>query len=187
MDQEKADAEVQAIIDRLASVMRGLLEVCRNETDRGTVLVAAEFLSDSLNMLLRVKFTSTQTSIAEQKKLLKGIAAPFGSFGMRIAVCRAFALLPPEHCSAMNALREVRNYFAHSTERVGLSDTAINKWVRQLLDYLDEHNTPATADRLMINLVVLKAIKAVISNTQEISRSMPGMRPSDMPPIEPQL
>lgn len=111
------------------------MQALAGESDRGIVLVAAEFISDALEELLRSQFSKNGVSKKLQDKLLtSGPTAPAYSFAMRTNFCWAFGLIGRKTFNALNSLREIRNKCAHMT-RFSLQDTQITDHVRVLDNY----------------------------------------------------
>jgi hypothetical protein len=103
-----------------------------HETDRGCALVAAEFLSDALELLLRTKFNSTKTPESIQQSLLSRGESPIYTFAMRSKVCMAFGLIFPPTYDALNRIREIRNPCAHRAGPIDLADKELADNLRWL-------------------------------------------------------
>lgn len=108
------------------SKLGSIAKVMAEETDRGCTLSAAALLDDSLEILIRSKFAScsglTVNSQGQDGKMIRSLlfegstAAPLGSFGVRIKLCRALALVSKEVAKSLDKLREMRNGAAHVNE-----------------------------------------------------------------------
>ena len=95
-------------------------EIVLNESDRGAVLVAAAFIDEALEHLLRQILTAKSTNAADDNftaqlnRLVKpGIDAPLGSFAARISACFVLGVIDIDYFRAMEALRSLRNHYAH--------------------------------------------------------------------------
>jgi hypothetical protein len=95
-------------------------EIVLNESDRGAVLVGSAFVEEALEHLLRqvliVKSCngSSDKFPAQLHRLLKpGIEAPLGSFSARITAAFVIGVIDARYLTALDALRELRNSYAH--------------------------------------------------------------------------
>jgi DNA-binding MltR family transcriptional regulator len=112
---------LQTIPDLTEDATR-LVEDLQRETDRGAALLAAAFLDDVLELLLRAAFVDDQEAI---NKLLSA-GRPLESFGTRSHVAWCTGLLGQDIYADLNLIREIRNDYAHrhptSFEAVGIRD-----------------------------------------------------------------
>lgn len=95
-------------------------EIVLNESDRGAVLVAAAFIEEALEHLLRQVLTvkscnASNDHFAAQLDRLVGpsIEAPLGSFAARITACFVLGVIDIDYFNALEALRTLRNHYAH--------------------------------------------------------------------------
>lgn len=93
---------LNADTDRLVADME-------NESDRGAALLAAAFLDDVLDLLLR----SALVDDAETVDRLLGPGRALESFGARTHLAYLLGLLGPDIYADINLIREIRNEFAH--------------------------------------------------------------------------
>jgi hypothetical protein len=80
-----------------------------NESDRGVALIAAAYLDQALEQLLRAHFGGGRKladELLEQGRALS-------SFRSRILLAHAVGLIGPLHFQTLDAIREIRNKFAH--------------------------------------------------------------------------
>ncbi len=87
------------------------------EKGRGAVLVGAARVDTALEALLKAALAPPSS-----RETLFQTDRPLGSFGARIALAQRLGLIDPAVEQALNALRKVRNAFAHSTAIATLSD-----------------------------------------------------------------
>lgn len=80
------------------------------ETMRGKVLMTAHFLETLLALALRGFLIQG----AATDKLLDGFNAPLGTFSAKITACAALGVITESECASLDALRDVRNAFAHA-------------------------------------------------------------------------
>jgi hypothetical protein len=91
------------------------------EGERGQVLVAATFLDNVLTEYLRVKFEQEGTSAKLSENLLPTDPerySPISAFATKIKVCRAFGLIVDDSFGALEAIRALRNSFAHADFKI---------------------------------------------------------------------
>jgi len=86
-----------------------------HESDRGCAIVGAAYLNNDLDALLRARFCHQAPSPKKDLDwLLDGPLAPLRSFGVRIRLARALGLITPIQSKSLDAIRSIRNKFAHS-------------------------------------------------------------------------
>ena len=88
--------------ERLVADMEG-------ESDRGAALLAAAFLDDVLDLMLRSAFVDD----ADTSDKLLGPGRALESFGSRAHLAYLLGLLGPDIYADINLIREIRNEFAH--------------------------------------------------------------------------
>jgi DNA-binding MltR family transcriptional regulator len=101
--------KLNATLPALSEEASGLLEELNRETDRGAALLAAAFLDDVLDALIRARFVDDPE--ATNRLLTPG--RPIESFGARTHLAYCIGLLGPDVYADINAIREIRNEFAH--------------------------------------------------------------------------
>lgn len=108
------------------------LETIKAESDRGSVLVAAAFLDEALELLLRSKMKSEPTIVKQSvNPLLTGIG-PLKSFWARTELCRALDFLADWEYEDLSQIRNLRNLFAHSYEHADFDDPRVVAMVMKL-------------------------------------------------------
>jgi DNA-binding MltR family transcriptional regulator len=80
-----------------------------NESDRGVILVASEYLNTALEERLRLHFIDD----GEAHESMLGREAPLGTFSARIAGAYALGLIDLEMRKNLDRIRRIRNYCAH--------------------------------------------------------------------------
>lgn len=83
-------------------------------SDPGTVLVLAARLEKSLEHLIQVMMTPISASL--RKKVFEGRGGALSTFSNKIDLARALHLITSREEQALNAIRDIRNYFAHNDE-----------------------------------------------------------------------
>lgn len=94
------------------------------ETDRGSVLIIGEWLSDLLMALL----LSHMPNRDHRKKGFNdifGVRGELGSFSSRIKISYAFGLITKETYADLERIRDLRNDFAHALEIRDLRDPRV--------------------------------------------------------------
>jgi hypothetical protein len=103
-----------------------ITNVMGRESDRACVLVAAAFIEVRLEVLLSVQFGKDGVSNEELDLLLspKNRTALLGSGWAKATIARLFHLIDDELFRGYDALRDLRNEFAHHPATVVLDDDA---------------------------------------------------------------
>lgn len=99
-------------------------------SDRAAAIVAAAFLDDILKELL-TDFLVPAKSAAENKKLF-GTQGPLGSFSSKITMAHRLGLISEWERTAIDAIRDVRNDFAHVTEGVSFETQSVRDRVKNI-------------------------------------------------------
>lgn len=100
----------------------GFFETIKAESDRGCVLVAAAFLDEALELLLRSNMYNDTKLLKKTIDPLFVPVGPLGSLGVKIDLCRALKLLYTEEFEDLISIRNLRNYFAHSYVDASFAD-----------------------------------------------------------------
>jgi hypothetical protein len=101
-----------------------------HESDRGCVLVLAAQVDECLERLLRSFF------VADKPKLVDSLFAGFGplqTFAAKIAVCRALGLITSDTRTRVDAIRNLRNEFAHTRQPLTLGSRRCADRVRVIV------------------------------------------------------
>lgn len=116
-------------VERWAAVF---LKTIKGESDRGCVLVAAAFLDEALELLLRSKMKSTPKTVKQSvDPLLTGIG-PLRSFWAKTELCRTLNFLAEWEYDDLTQIRNLRNLFAHSYEQADFDDPRVVDMVMKL-------------------------------------------------------
>lgn len=104
----------------------------KGESDRGCVLVAAAFLDEALELLLRSRMsTDSQVLKSSIEPLFTGIG-PLKSFWAKTELCRALRLVPDYEYADLTRIRNLRNHFAHSYVNASFDDAKAVEIVSEL-------------------------------------------------------
>ena len=110
-------------------------EALAKETDRGCALIAAEFISDTLEQYFRREMHAKGASENEIRDFLTSAAAPLGNFSPRIKAAYWFGLIGKNTYGALDNIKEIRNQCAHRAGPIDFTDTELAVYVRGLGDY----------------------------------------------------
>lgn len=178
------DQDIDDFREAVSSVgnVKTVLGEMSKETERGRVLIGQEWLNRCLELLLRAKFMAEGISKKDQRALLKGFPAPFGSFAMRVFVCRAFGLLPHDTCDLLDSYRKIRNHCAHADVRVSLEDIDIQDSVRYLAESVNILEMPPSS---VIESSVLQLSLQILKKLGDITGGWPDWQKTDTPIVEP--
>lgn len=124
----KAVARSMAEADPTFGSLNRLLNILREEDDRGLVLVSAAFAEDCLGRLI-ARFLLDNKSAAA---LLDGFNAPLGTLASRTKAAHALGLLSDPQFADLEKLRSIRNDLAHTWEPVSLSTPSIADRIRAM-------------------------------------------------------
>lgn len=167
-------------------------EIVLNESDRGAVLIAASFIEEALEHLLRQVLTTKSCNASDEgyasqlNRLIKpGVDAPLGSFSARITTAYVLGIIDANYLRALDSLRNLRNGFAHrrtNGARPELSMDAIKhlnaaviapgvwdiRHVGLLPDDVDFDSTVATVGlpRVTFALAVWMLLRTIIDETE---------------------
>jgi len=126
--------------------LRTFLDASKGETDRGRSLVAASLIEEMLEEVLRGYMLEGVAS----KSLFDGPNAPLSTFSAKSNASRALGLISGSEYQDIEAVRKIRNAFAHSV-LVSFEDQKIRSWAAalktgmSLLDALEKDH-PSRAD-----------------------------------------
>ena len=107
-------------------------ETIKAESDRGCVLVAAAFLDEGLELLLRSKMNKNAAVIKNSiEPLFTGIG-PLTSFWAKTELCFSLGLVPDYQHADLMRIRNLRNLFAHSYTDASFADPRVIQIVSEL-------------------------------------------------------
>jgi hypothetical protein len=149
----RADGEHVAIVANDEAEIDSLnrfLRIIGGQDERAMVLSLAAFIEDALGRLLLAYLRDCKAS----RDLVEGFNAPLGTLSSRIKAVYAFGLVTEEQFRDMDALRKIRNRFAHNWEGVSLESNDIASMIGQLSGYTFEGKPTKSAgkDRLLATL-----------------------------------
>ena len=130
-----------------------------HETDRGCALMAAAYLSDQLELLLRLTLIDDKDVIDE---LLRPLS-PLGSFSGRIEMCYALGLLASQTRRDLHLIRKIRNDFGHVAKILTFAEPAISARCRELRHSVHEAEASPRAKFTNSVLGICGAVHGCIS------------------------
>lgn len=95
----------------------------------GVVLVRTSVLDANLEILIQLRMPNLSNRLRE--KLFEGYG-PVATFSAKIDIAYAFGIIDQDTRQTLNALREIRNAFAHNTAGVHFGHQDIAKLVAKL-------------------------------------------------------
>lgn len=99
-----------------------VIEELNNENDRGIALIGAAYIDTALKSLLEASMAG---DIGVAQMLFEGPNAPLGTFSSRIILAYGLGHIGPNYFATLNAIRTVRNAFAHLRRRLEFEDPEI--------------------------------------------------------------
>lgn len=116
-------------VDKWARIF---LETITRESDRGCVLVAAAFLDEALDLLLRSRMKSDAKVVKQSVDPLLTGMGPLRSFWAKTELCRSLDFLADWKYEDLTQIRNIRNIFAHSYENADFDKPRIVEMVLRL-------------------------------------------------------
>ena len=146
------------------------------ETDRGCALMAAAYLADQLERLLRRTFVDDETAIEELFRPL----GPLGSFSGRIEMCYALGLLSDETRRDLNLIRKIRNDFGHVAKTLTFDEPGIDARCRELHHSYREAESPARSKFTSAVMAISGVVHALIHMVRQPDVAGDVMRTEEM-------
>ena len=107
---------------------RKIVESLKDESDRGSVVLAAAWLDESLTRII-AKFLKP---VSGNKENLLKAGQPIGDFGTRIVLADRLNLIHPNLIQSLTICRRLRNDFAHLSSDLSFSTASVKDRVEQL-------------------------------------------------------
>jgi DNA-binding MltR family transcriptional regulator len=115
--------------EKLANDFSFFLSEFKKESDRGSVIVAAALLDDSLARLIQTRLV---TSPERDDELFVGANAPLNSFSSKINFAYRLGVIRLSIRSSLHLIRKLRNEFSHSSFFQSFSNEPVQDRVREL-------------------------------------------------------
>jgi len=105
--------------------------VLNQESDRGSAIVGAALIEDSLKEMI-IAFLIEP----EQKKdeLFSGAFAPLGSLSSKIAISYRLGLISSNVRKSLDFIRKIRNDFAHTSHEIDFKTQSIHDRIREIFN-----------------------------------------------------
>lgn len=110
-----------------------LIEALSRESDRGLVLVSASFLDESLEEVLRSKFSMVTIKPKSVVDPLFNTFGPLSTFSAKIKIAFSMDLIKKWVYQDLEILRKLRNTFAHSVGPVEFHSDEVAKLTEKLV------------------------------------------------------
>ncbi len=131
------------------------LEEFQAETDRGAALVGAALLDERLARLIR----SHMCEVNDVGDLLDSGSAPLGTLSARIKLAYCLGLITKIEFEECNAIRKIRNAFAHHAHGLRFSSQEVSKLCEGLRASTPDGGRFAGDPRqLFVNSVILTSL-----------------------------
>lgn len=117
----------------MANGFKAVVESLKQESERGTIVLAAAWLDESLTKIIS-KYLKPIT--ASKETLLKA-GQPLGDFGTKILLADRLNLVHPSLISSLSLCRKLRNEFAHLSSDLSFNTPHVKDRV-DLLFHLNE-------------------------------------------------
>jgi hypothetical protein len=118
------DLAIPATSWDVAGEWHTLISNLEKESDRAVAVLGAAYLDTALQSLLEASFAGGK---AVREKLFDGVSAPLGSFSARITMAYALGHIGPNYFATLNAVREIRNAFAHFRRGLTFDDQEVQE------------------------------------------------------------
>jgi hypothetical protein len=116
---------------RFAYKFVAVLGMLKSENERGSVIVAAAFIDDTLRQILQAKLLS---NVGRTDDLMDGPNAPVGTMASRVDLAFRTGCISSKLCDSLHAIRKLRNDFAHLPRKLDFEDQSIQDRTRNLLE-----------------------------------------------------
>lgn len=104
-------------------------EKLKNESDRGVVLISAEFINNYLTILFE-KYLILNKDL--KKDIFAYSLAPLHNFSNKIKMAYSLGLIDEEQYKNLEYVRKIRNKFAHRIFDASFEDVQIIEWCKKI-------------------------------------------------------
>ncbi|NWC01576.1 hypothetical protein [Pseudomonas sp. G1002] len=112
----------------MADAFTAIVQSLKGESDRGTIVLAAAWLDDSLTKILRVYFN---TSPSEKNSIFSPGQA-IGDFGTKIKIAAKLNLINSHIEDSLSICRKLRNEFAHLASELSFQTPSVKSKIENL-------------------------------------------------------
>lgn len=142
------------------------LQMLRQESERGQVLISTGFIEEQLkDVLLAFMIDNPQCG-----ELVEGGSAPLGTFSARIEACYALGLISEDEHNDLTLIRRIRNEFAHHIETSFDTPSVVSRCAQLRMkaeDYGDVKVGPSGQFQTAAVAVIMNLINRPHSVSQE--------------------
>jgi hypothetical protein len=128
-----------------------------NQTDRGAALIGAGLVDDYLKKAMRARLAHFNNF---EEIMFENEGAPLGTFSARIKVARALNVIGPVCEGHLDAIRRIRNQFAHSVLKIDFKHPLIEAECDKLLKDDPEWKPEFSPSRRRYTMTVVDMSKA---------------------------
>ncbi len=108
------------------------METLDAESDRAVAILAVSYFDIVVKDLLLQNLAG---SVESKNRLVDGFNAPLSSFSARLLACHCMGLVGPNAFSTIEAIRDVRNVFAHFRKTLTFESPEIKAIIESRLRY----------------------------------------------------
>jgi DNA-binding MltR family transcriptional regulator len=141
------------------------LNLFNEESDRGSALIAASFLDDSLKEIISSFLLDDKSS----KELIDGFNAPIGTFSSRIKLAHSLGLLMDDEYELLNSLRKIRNEFGHEWGKLTFDSPPIKNKIQNLQCHGPE-DIKNRSNKAIFNFAVVKLMTNLLWRKRLVSK-----------------
>lgn len=111
---------------------KGFYDEFQNETPRAAVIIAAAFMDGWLRKLIASFMVDDSKVVNELLGTEKKTQCPLFSFGPRIKTAYCLGLISKDEYHDLEAIRKLRNRFAHRMHGLSFDDSEVVSWCNSL-------------------------------------------------------
>jgi hypothetical protein len=124
---EKALAEILELTKNFSISLR-------KESVRGSAIICATIIEESLSMIIKAKLTP---SLKKHDELFEGVYAPLGTFSAKIDFAYRIGLIDYYDRLSFHIIRKIRNEFAHSFDDITFESPVVKDLIQELFKLND--------------------------------------------------
>jgi hypothetical protein len=165
-------------LPELSSDSKRFVEDLQKETDRGVALVAAAFLDNALDALLRSKLIARKAVL----KRLFDYPGPLSTPAAKADLAYSLGLFGPETYHNLDVIRDIRNHFSHSRTPARFDEPEVKKRCAQLdspvLRVSDKWREILGEPRTRFIIVAITTVDVLLLRAMESKPAKPGKDPA---------
>lgn len=118
--------------DLLPKKFQQYMEMMGDESDRGSVLVCAVILENTLEEMILAKLAP---SASNSDELMGSSFSPLGSFASKIEIAYRLGLIRNDLRRSLVSLKKIRNDFAHASIKNGFENESTQQKIMNMVSY----------------------------------------------------